>query len=57
MLLHTVVKNLEMLETAGLQDTFTAGKRCGFKQQSVIILWKSRLVINDVQGFILLSYS
>lgn len=51
-----VVKNLEILETAGLQDTFTAGEHCGFKQQSVIILWKSRLGINDIQGTILLSH-
>lgn len=54
MLLYTVARNLKKLETAGLRDAFGAREHCGFKHQSLIILWKFRLGTNDVQGLILL---
>ena len=34
MLLHTVVRNLKILETVGPQDTVGAGEHCSSKRQS-----------------------
>jgi len=57
MLLHTVVRNLKILETVGPQDTVGAGEHCSSKRQSLSVLWKPSLSINDVQSLVLLSDS